>query len=467
MGEWLELTGLRPLDDPPGEELEAFERSAVELEEAGVALPRWILWDLGRVASAGATRAGSRFEETRNGRAWREWLRRTWRPLFAASGVPGLGPLGLLQVATVISAWRDEGHAEVRDGGWDWAGAEDLLDAARRGVDPRRFLGATSFYRCTGATPLADPFLQADLPNRGRTRGPARLQGSFSTARSDSIQHGPSGSFHRRLPGPIPDNAARIDPFDLMLARDVPELFLLRVAERAIGQRYFKVPRLSDSVPRVLLSITVVDSVDAHRFDAHSGSVSSREKLVGVELARAVAGVAFPKARDSRGAVDLQLRFQFEPALRGFPKEAVRVPAAVQRSWVHADSRGVVDWLTERLPAFGSRAPVRIGRRSPHGAELRGEHDLVGWDRQISVRIGGRGGGFVSFPTEGRWDLALEVGARVEGGWIVSRPGVGAVGQWVEAEDLVEALVQMMFMPRGGGGDGGGDATVPVVELAP
>jgi hypothetical protein len=89
----------------------------------------------------------------------------------------------------------------------------------------------------------------------------------------------------------------------------------------------------------------------------------------------------------------------------------------------------------------------------------------VGWDRQISVRIGGRGGGFVSFPNEGRWDLALEVGARGGGGWIVFRLGVGAVGLWATTEDLVEALVQMMFMPRGGGDDGEGDATVPAVEL--
>ena len=464
MGAWLELAGLRPLDDPSGAEVAAFERLADELEGLGVALPRWVLWDLANV-DRGPSGAGARFDSTADGRAWRGWLLRVWRPLFSSSGARGLGPLGLLPVASVVKAWSSDGAASPKESpGWDWRGGSLLLDAARAERDPRRFLGATVMREALGLSAMADPFIHPRGERLSR-EARVRLLGSFTTAGSDGIQRGPSGEFDRRLPGPLPDSAARIDPFDLMLARNVPDLFLQRVAESAVGQRYFKVPRPSNSVPRVLLAITVVDSVDANRFDELTGPPSSRSKLLGVRLAVAASAIAFPEGRGRRPAVDLQLRFRFEPALPGLPVESTRIPPAVQRDWSRGGLEGPIDWLTSRLSAFGSRTPVPRARRLPSVGVGHGEDDPLGWDRQVSIRIGLGGGSAASLPSEGRWDLLLDLAERVGGGWSVARPGLGVVAHHTGVDDLVAWLERSIFDSPDAGAEDGGES--PVVELAP
>lgn len=314
-----------------------------------------------------------------------------------------------------------------------------------------------------GWTSMADPFLElSDAESIREER--VRLLGSFTTAGSDGIRRGPSGEFDRRLPGPLPGSAARIDPFDLMLAKDVPDLFMQRVAESAVGQRYFKVSRPSRTVPRVLLDVTVVDSVDANRFEEAHLPPSSRAKLLGVRLAARACAMAFPDVRSRRPAVDLHLDFRFEPALRGLPVERVRILAADQCVLSRGSLQGTVDWLTERLPGFASRAPVPGRRRLPLPGVRRADDDALGWDRRVSIRVGRGGGPVASIPDEGRWDLLLELVERLEGGWNVCRPGHGVVEHHADVHGLVDRMERAIFDARPTGASDSGES--PVVELA-
>jgi hypothetical protein len=83
----------------------------------------------------------------------------------------------------------------------------------------------------------------------------------------------------------------------------------------------------------------------------------------------------------------------------------------------------------------------------------------------VSIRIGLGGGSAASLPSEGRWDLLLDLAEQVGGGWSVARPGLGDVAHHADVDDLVEQLERWIFDSRDAGATGGGKS--PGVELAP
>ena len=446
MPSWLELAALVPHQGPSKAELKAFEVLVRGLAELHVGLPKWVLWDLATVGRERPTRRGSSFLLDRDGRAWLQWLNGDWRPLFAGRRVDGLGATALLQLASITDSWSPGAGAVAEVDGWSWSGGGRLARAAREREEPVRLLGRSVMAELLEFSERPDPFLGAAGGSSAREQHERiRLIGSFTSSRSDRLQEGATGEFDTRSPGPLPENVGRIDPFEFVLAREVPSYFTQRVAENQVGQRFFKVPRHKNTVPRVQVRIELRDTLESHRFPEKGLPPASRERLLVAALVAGLARRTHPTETSGAPEMELHLAIHTHSPLPAFPNASVGVGPELLRAWSVQGRGPVVQWLSEQLPLFASSTPTRRSQPSAPsaGASQAGQGPF--WDRRVCVIVGGGLAALATSPPTGSWDLELQVEAAGAEAWRLRERILGPV-RGARSEEEILADVQELTL---------------------
>lgn len=465
MSTWLDLAALKPHAGPSQAELEAFARLTSHLEGLGVGLPRWVLWDLWTVGRHRPTKPGAGFKKDRGGLAWEQWLTADWRPILSRRSIDGLGATALLQLAAVTNSWQQGSRGAAGPGAWAWHGGERLLKAALDREEPTRLLGWTVLQEVLGETERPDPFLRA-IGSAARDRSERiRLIGSFTKSRSDDVEDGPTGEFDKRFPGPLPEDVGRIDPFELVLAREAPSYFLQRVAENQVGQRFFKVSRPASTVPRVLFRIELQDTVASHRFPEQGLPSASRERVFVPALVESVARRAHPDPARTGPDMELHLAVHTHAPLPGFPSAAVTVGPEILKDWSSRGREPILRWLSEQLPLLGSTTPSALSlvpARSPANevADRR-----TGWDRRVKVTVGGAAGVLSIRPPDEGWDLELQVAAEEGTTWRLEQAFLGTFRRAMSESDILAEIADQAFESRRIGVRPAKETPSPIIEL--
>ena len=245
--------------------------------------------------------SGSRFKDIPHHELWEKWLRTQWIPV-----VQGFGPDDLEHLL------RQMARSDAEDGGgrsskialdgvarlrqldkdpescWSCPTGQAILDVIERNAPLRDLVTQSALIELKAKRPRSDSLYGASLVNRHNEVQDRSDVGTASGGNRSEVIESFAGKFLSRHPGSLPSNIGRLSPVELLYFKRAKRLFLLRVAESSLDQRFFEMHLHSNRVMAIRVHLAMAEDECMYQSPETGRSSRHRYRSLYIDLLKSL-----------------------------------------------------------------------------------------------------------------------------------------------------------------------------------
>ena len=411
------------------------------LASSGKSFPPNIAFDLFAADKVGA--AGPRFKEIPHHDLWDAWLRSHWIPVVQGRDSLHIEFLLGMMVRPLESGQGGRASDTPLDrlrkldaapeSCWMYPTGQAILDVVKRGAPLRELVTQSALIEAKARRPRSDALYGASLLGGQREVEDRSNVGTAAGGNRSEVIESFAGKFLSRHPGSLPENIGRLSPVELLYLRRSKRLFLLRVAESALDQRFFEMHLHSNRVMSIRVRLALAEdermyrSPDGGRADRHR----YRSLYIDLLMALIVAG------QDVN--VDLAIVVSHETMFDENDRLDVAIGADDLVAWKSFDSHRLALELSGRMPNLLSEWP-RPNDSTPIDAAT---NERQSYDKEIDLILASPGRSVRQFSSESE---VYRVSATEDGLWRIRNADP------MHAAGLVDWVMHDVFAAGDGAG---------------
>ena len=391
------------------------------LAAGGKSFPPNLAFDL-FVAANKVGAAGPRFNKIPHHELWDKWLRTQWIPVVQGrdslhiefllgmmARTSELGQGGRTSKPSLDGLARLRELDAAPESCWMCPTGRAILDVVERAAPLRELVTQSALIEAKARRPRSDALYGASLLGDQREVEDRSDVGTAAGGNRSEVIESFAGKFLSRHPGSLPDNIGRLSPVELLYFKRAKRLFLLRVAESALDQRFFEMHLHSNRVMSIRVRLALAE--DERMYHSPDGGRASRHRYrsLYIDLLKAliVAG------QDVN--VDLTIVASHETMFEN-DRLDVAIGADDLVAWQSFDSHRLALELSGRMPNLFSEwpAPNNSTRNDAPANERQS------YDKEIDLILASSGRSVRRFSSESE---VYRVSTADDGAWRIRNAG--------------------------------------------